>query len=70
MEFSLDRQYLATADEEGIINIWKVIEPTQEMLEENPTEVIFEEEPYLTFKGHTVYLLQLFQYIYILVAYS
>ena len=54
MEFSLNRQYLATADEEGIINIWKVLEPDAYQLEDNLTKDIFEKEPYLVFKGHTV----------------
>ena len=57
MEFSLNRQYLATADEEGVINIWKVLEPGSNPLEENSTKDIFEKEPYLVFKGHTVFCL-------------
>ena len=57
MEFSLNRQYLATADEEGVINIWKVLGPGSNPLEENPTKDIFEKEPYLVFKGHTVFCL-------------
>ena len=54
MEFSLDRQYLATADEEGVIYIWKVLEPIIKEMEDDTTELIFEEKPYMVFKGHTV----------------
>ena len=50
MKFSLDRKYLATAGEDGIINIWKVRNDSRKSWDGH----IFEEEPIRSFKGHTV----------------
>ena len=50
MKFSLDRKYLATAAEDGIINIWKVRNDSHKSWDGH----IFEEEPIRSFKGHTV----------------
>ena len=57
MKFSLDRKYLATAGEDGIINIWKVRNDSHKSWDGH----IFEEEPIRSFTGHTV----LYSIIYI-----
>lgn len=54
MEFSLNRNYLATGDEDGVIYIWKVRNVTEEEWRENQDESFFDEEPLCVFQGHTV----------------
>ncbi len=56
MLFSLDRKYLATGGEDGIINIWKVRKVTKDEWQEKKDSRIFEDQPIRTFKGHTVEL--------------
>lgn len=58
MLFSLDRKYLATGGEDGIINIWKVRKVTKDEWQEKKDSRIFEDQPIRTFKGHTVELEQ------------
>ena len=53
MLFSLDRKYLATGGEDGIINIWKVRKVTKDEWQEKKDSRIFEDQPIHTFKGHT-----------------
>ena len=50
MKFSLDRKYFATAGEDGIIHVWK----TKQSIEGSWNGDYFEEEPFRSFKGHTV----------------
>lgn len=54
MLFSLDRKYLATGGEDGIINIWKVRKVTKDEWQEKKDSRIFEDQPIRTFKGHAV----------------
>lgn len=51
MKFSLDRKYFATAGEDGIINIWT----TKQNIEGSWDGHYFGEEPFRSFKGHTVF---------------
>ena len=52
MKFSVDRKYLATGGEDGMINIWKVRSVTQREWRETHDHRIFEDTPIRQFNGH------------------
>lgn len=54
MKFSVDRKYLATGGEDGVINIWKVRSVTQREWRETHDHRIFEDTPIRQFNGHKV----------------
>ena len=51
MKFSLDRKYLATSGEDGIINIWEVnVSDSNKQWD----GYFFKSKPLFSYKGHTV----------------
>lgn len=54
MKFSVDRKYLATGGEDGVINIWKVREVSRRDWLEKRDVRIFEDAPIHQFAEHTV----------------
>ena len=54
MKFSVDRKYLATGGEDGVINIWKVREVSRRDWLEKRDVRIFEDAPINQFAEHTV----------------
>ena len=54
MKFSVDRKYLATGGEDGVINIWKVRNVTQKEWRETHDHRIFEDTPIHQFSDHKV----------------
>lgn len=55
MKFSVDRKYLATGGEDGVINIWKVREVSRRDWLEKRDVRIFEDAPIHQFAEHTVW---------------
>ena len=51
MKFSLDRKYLATSGEDGIINIWEV---DFSEADRQWNGYFFKRKPLYSYKGHTV----------------
>ena len=54
MKFSMDRKYLATSGEDGIIYIWKVRNVDRREWLEKMDPRFFEDAPIHQFVGHTV----------------